>query len=57
LKFTKSKDKNGKRIKDPKLEEAVEFFGIKLEDTEYHNALVDTEATLEVFKAMLAYKE
>lgn len=55
--IVKARDKNGKRIKDPKLEESVEFFGIKLEDTEYHNALVDTEATLEVFKAMLAYKE
>ena len=55
--IVKAKDKNGKRIKDPKLEESVKFFGINLKDTEYHNALVDTEATLEVFKAMLAYKE
>jgi len=53
--IAKVKDKNGKKIKDASLEELIQFFGIKLEDTTYHNALVDTKATLEVFKAMLNY--
>ena len=47
----------GGRKKNATLEEIVNFFGIKLEDDTYHNALVDTKATLEVFKALLRYKK
>jgi len=53
----KAKDKNGKRIKDATLEECVEFYKVEITNVEYHNALVDTQATLEVFKAMLKYSE
>ena len=53
--IAKVKDKNGRRVKNPKLEELVEFFDIKLEETDYHNALTDTKATLEVFKKMINY--
>lgn len=45
------KDKAGK-IKDPKLEEAMEFYGLT-QSGDYHNALTDTEATLDVFLHML----
>lgn len=51
------KDVNGKKLKNPKLEEAMEFFGIE-SSGDYHNALVDTEATIKVFYRMLhAYDE
>ena len=53
--IAKVKDKNGRRVKNPKLEELVEFFDIQLEETDYHNALTDTKATLEVFKKMINY--
>jgi DNA polymerase III epsilon subunit-like protein len=51
--IAKIKDKNGRKIKNPSLEELVKFYGVKMPKAEYHNALVDTEATLEVFKAMI----
>jgi DNA polymerase-3 subunit epsilon len=40
------------KLKDPRLEEAVTYFNIP-EKGDYHNALVDTEMCLEVFKHLL----
>lgn len=47
-----ARDINNK-VKDPRLEEAVEFFNIPQPTAAYHNALVDTEMCLEVFKSLL----
>jgi DNA polymerase-3 subunit epsilon len=50
----KLKDKNGRRIKAPSLEECINYYAIQLPSEEYHNALVDTEASLEVFKKLMS---
>lgn len=41
------------QIKNPRLEESISYFGIELEDTGYHNALVDTKAAAELIKVLL----
>lgn len=44
------------KIKNPQLKESCEYFGIKFDDAdEFHNALVDTKACLEIFKCLLRY--
>lgn len=52
--IVKAKDIKGK-IKDPRLEEAMEFYGIS-QTGSFHNALVDTLGTAEVFKKMFLEK-
>jgi len=48
-----AKTANGKK-KVPNLEEAVKFYNLEhLKDGHYHNALVDTKLTAEVFRKML----
>ncbi len=46
------KDVNGKNIKNPALNELIDFYNIKLQKTDFHNALTDSYAALEVFKEM-----
>jgi len=46
------KDINGKKLKDPKLIETANFYGINT-DVEFHNALEDTKITLQIFLKML----
>ena len=46
------KDKNGKKLKDPKLIECVEFYGLDSEQT-FHNALIDVQETLNVFNCLM----
>jgi len=52
------KDKNGKKVKAPSLEESMRAFNLPLpkleEGQSFHNALVDTEGTLAVFKKLIA---
>lgn len=46
------KDTNGKKIKSPKLEECLEYYGFDT-DKEFHNAQVDVQETLNVFIQLL----
>jgi len=41
------------RLKDPKLEEAAEFFGIDQDTSKLHNALYDTQILTKVFEKAL----
>jgi len=58
--FTKNivnaKGVNGRK-KNASLSEIIEYFNIKLDDYTFHNSLVDTKATLEIFKVLLNYKK
>lgn len=45
------------KIKNPQLKEAMEWFGIEKPEEAYHNALVDTRACLDVFRAMMSMQE
>lgn len=41
------------RLKDPKLSEAAEYFGVDFDSSTLHNALYDTEVLVKVFLAAL----
>ena len=45
-------DKNGKKLKNPSLSEAVEYYGLE-SGQNFHNALVDVQETLNVFRELL----
>ena len=46
------------RLKNPKLKECADFYGVEKDESSLHNALYDTEVTLEVFRAAIKrYKE
>lgn len=42
------------RLKNPKLKECADFYGVEKDETSLHNALYDTEITLEVFRAAIS---
>ena len=48
-----AKGTNG-RIKNPKLKECADYYGIEFKETELHNSLYDTEVTLEVFRKAIS---
>ena len=45
-------DKNGKKLKSPTLVECVDYYGLNT-DQGFHNALIDTQETLNVFRELL----
>ena len=46
------KDKNGKKLKAPTLIECVDYYGLDT-DQGFHNALIDVQETLNVFRELL----
>jgi DNA polymerase III epsilon subunit-like protein len=44
------------KLKNPRLEEAIEYFNLKKPEGEYHNALVDTKACAEVLIALFKHE-
>ena len=46
------RDKNGKKLKAPTLIECVEYYGLN-SDQGFHNALIDVQETLNVFRELL----
>jgi len=46
------KDKNGKKLKPPTLIECVDYYGLNTEQG-FHNALIDVQETLNIFRELL----
>lgn len=42
------------RLKNPKLKECADFYGVEKDESSLHNSLYDTEVTLGVFRAAIA---